>query len=157
MIFGNQGQDDLIGGSSSFYSLVDCRRSGRTAATSSSAARARAADRSFTGDVSASGHANDADAIVGDNGNIVRLVRRRPGELGGLRRLAYDSYGGLTAIQVVRARSCSSTTRRAAPTSTRQRAALDIGGADVIHGESGDDTIYGRRATTSSTATVRTT
>ena len=33
-----------------------------------------AAGRNDAGDTTAQGHANDADAIVGDNGNIYRLV-----------------------------------------------------------------------------------
>jgi Ca2+-binding RTX toxin-like protein len=74
LIFGNLGQDDIIGGSSNLYSL--------TAASQ----RPDSADRIFggagtdisrnnAGDVNGSGHAIDADVILDDNGDILKLVR----------------------------------------------------------------------------------
>ena len=73
VIFGNLGQDDIIGGSSSLFSLT------------SAAQRPDGADlifggsgnhtaRNDAGDTTANGHARDADVIIGDNGNIFRLV-----------------------------------------------------------------------------------
>ena len=49
VIFGNLGQDDIVGGSSNLFSLTTPRRSARTAPTSSSAARARASGRNDFG------------------------------------------------------------------------------------------------------------
>src|SRR5262249_36925065 len=69
-IFGNLGQDDIIGGNSSLFSLTDV------------AHRADGNDTIFGGagtdtlrnDAGDSLHYRDADMILGDNGNIYRLV-----------------------------------------------------------------------------------
>ena len=78
VIFGNLGQDDIIGGSSSLFSLDTPQRrpdggdllfggAGTDVALTD-------AGRLDAGDIAASGHASDSDMMLGDNGNIYRLV-----------------------------------------------------------------------------------
>ena len=147
-IFGNLGQDDLIGGSSDLFGLDDRGTAARRRATSSSAARARALARNDPGDALATGHAHDADVILGDNGDIFRLVARRRNAA--FLTFAYDNYG--PAQVVPRAVSCSTTRRPATRTYTDRTdravhagrgAPTNIGGGDLIHGEGGDDSIHG--------------
>ncbi|HSG95209.1 MAG TPA: calcium-binding protein, partial [Afifellaceae bacterium] len=73
VIFGNLGQDDLIGGSSDLFSLdTPERRPDGTDIIFGGAGTDL--ERSNDGDTTANGHANDSDAILGDNGNIYRIV-----------------------------------------------------------------------------------
>src|SRR5262249_51589039 len=81
VIFGNLGQDDIVGGSSSFFSLVtpDLRPDGDDLIFGGSGQRISRSDIGFaTLDASGAivvdpdGHAKDADTVVGDNGNIIR-------------------------------------------------------------------------------------
>jgi Ca2+-binding RTX toxin-like protein len=129
VILGNLGQDDLIGGSSDLFSY------------NSPSLRADGSDvifggagtdiaRNHAGDTANTGHARDADFILGDNGNIYRLVNAA----GGYRSFNYDNYaGGLRIIpRAVRHLDY-----------TFGGAASDIGAADLLHGESGDDSVYG--------------
>ena len=127
-IFGGLGQDDIIGGSSSLFSLNDrtLRTNGRDVIYGGAGTRI---DRYFDGDNSAERHARDADVILGDNGNIYRLV----GPSGYL-RFNYDTYSGVLAI-VPRVFEFLDYTPGGAPD--------DLGSADLIHGEDGDDTIAG--------------
>jgi Ca2+-binding RTX toxin-like protein/outer membrane protein OmpA-like peptidoglycan-associated protein len=129
MIFGNLGQDDLIGGSSTLFSLT------------TPALRADGADLIFGGagtdlarnNMGDGSHGRDADAILGDNGNIYRLV----GPSGYLNFNYDDAYG----IQIVpRALELKDYTPGGPD---RYPLSVDIGAADEIHGESGDDQIYG--------------
>src|SRR3989442_1683535 len=75
VIFGGLGQDDLIGGSSDFFSLTtpDQRPDGSDLIFGGAGTRiGRNDDTTFaTLDLT---HNRDADAIVGDNGRIVRIV-----------------------------------------------------------------------------------
>ncbi|MBC7133329.1 MAG: hypothetical protein H5U16_09525 [Roseovarius sp.] len=77
-IFGGLGQDDIVGGSSSFFSLVDPenRPDGGDMIFGGSGERIERNDDRLPGDGTEvfERHARDADAIIGDNGNIVRLV-----------------------------------------------------------------------------------
>ena len=80
VIFGGLGQDDIVGGSSDVFGLA------------TPADRPDAADLLFGGagtdiardhlgdDQIANGHARDADVILGDNGNIFRLIDAGSGE-----------------------------------------------------------------------------
>src|SRR5205814_9458859 len=69
VIFGNQGQDDLIGGSSSLFTLTAqaLRPDGDDIIFGGAGTRV---GRNDPGDAAATGHARDADVILGDNGNI---------------------------------------------------------------------------------------
>ncbi|WP_157100266.1 hypothetical protein [Rhodoplanes sp. Z2-YC6860] len=128
VIFGNLGQDDIIGGSSNLFNLK------------TPAMRPDGSDLIFGGagtdiardDVGDGSHGRDADMILGDNGNIYRIV--------GTAGFNYDnSYGEQI---VVRAAQLIDYTP-GGPDYNAAAAAKDIGAADEIHGESGDDFIYG--------------
>jgi hypothetical protein len=148
VIFGNLGQDDLIGGSSSLFSLTtpDKRPDGSDLVFGGSGTQSA---RNDAGDTSVNGHARDSDVIVGDNGNIYRLVGVN-GAVGvgssgvaisnGLLSFNYDNYGG---SQKVAARAVSLLDYTpGGPDFNPAGAAVDIGAADELHGEAGDDFIY---------------
>jgi Ca2+-binding RTX toxin-like protein len=125
VIFGGLGQDDLIGGSSNLYSLTtpDQRPDGGDYIFGG--AGTRTGYDAVTTDL-ADAHSRDADVIVGDNGNIVRIVGTSGRDAGGF--LAYTSDVTSSRRIVVRGVTL-----------------LDpaIAGDDEVHGESGDDQVYG--------------
>ncbi|MEX2044641.1 MAG: hypothetical protein WD941_04755, partial [Opitutus sp.] len=86
------------------------------------------------------GRARDADVILGDNGNIIRLVGTN-GVAGDYLAFGYDNYGSLKIIP--RVVVLLDYTPGGADLNAAA-AALDIGAADEIHGESGNDVIYGQ-------------
>ena len=100
----------------------------------------------------ANGHANDSDTIVGDNGDIIRLVGVNGNGVGAVavalgrqRQPTTCSTTTTTAAgqdHSARASACS-TTRRAAGLQPGPRGQTTSAAADEIHGESGDDFIYG--------------
>ena len=133
-IFGNLGQDDLIGGSSGLFGLTD------------KTMRPDASDLVFGGSGTAtarneagvvdSTHARDADTIVGDNGEIYRLVAA-----GGTTPLGFtydDTFGQQLAVRSVRLLDYTP----GGPDVVASSATTDIRGDDEVHGESGDDTVY---------------
>jgi Ca2+-binding RTX toxin-like protein len=148
VVFGNLGQDDILGGSSSLFSL------------DTPAKRPDGSDLIFGGagvDISrnnigdakedpithvittdATGHARDADTIIGDNGNIYRLVGTN-GTAGAYLGFNYDNYGPLKIV----ARATTLIDYTPGGPDYKASASADIGAADEIHGESGDDFIYG--------------
>jgi Ca2+-binding RTX toxin-like protein len=167
VIFGNLGQDDIIGGSSDQFSLIspDLRPDGSDLIFGGAGTNV---DRNDIGDAmidgdgvisdNATGHARDADTILGDNGNIFRLVeidsttgesiylefvydQSVPDDVGGL----LEDRGNLRIIP--RATELLDYTPGGADiTSTGTDGPLaegDIGAGDEIHGEAGDDSIYG--------------
>jgi hypothetical protein len=153
IVFGNLGQDDIIGGSSSLFSLTTADR--RTDATGADLLFGGAgtdvaltdAGRLDMGDTSASGHANDSDMILGDNGNVYRLVSVGAGGATQFLQFNYDkssTYEDRGAVRiVVRAADLLDYTPGGSDVSAA--AANDIGAADEIHGESSDDFIYGMK------------
>ena len=77
VIFGGLGQDDIVGGSSDLFTLdtADKRPDGADyifGGAGDTTLRAASEPASVN-------HGRDADAIVGDNGRIIRLVGGRPG------------------------------------------------------------------------------
>jgi Ca2+-binding RTX toxin-like protein len=130
LIFGNGGQDDLIGGSSSHFGFAATadRPDGADTIFGGSGMRAAIND---AGDGSTAGHATDADVIVGDNGNIDRLVNSAATAF---LQFAYDTYGAAKIIP--RAVDLLDYTPGVNP-------GTDVGAADVIHGEAGDDSVHG--------------
>ncbi|MGY4311159.1 Ca2+-binding RTX toxin-like protein [Bradyrhizobium sp. JR3.5] len=86
ILFGNQNQDDLVGGNSDMFSLnsptlrpdgSDLIFGGSGNAIALNAAGDATVDTSNNGiniTTNPNGHANDADNILGDNGDIIRLV-----------------------------------------------------------------------------------
>ncbi|HKS60779.1 MAG TPA: hypothetical protein VJT13_03715, partial [Xanthobacteraceae bacterium] len=127
VIFGNLGQDDIIGGSSDLFSLQN-----RTQRPDGSDLIFGGAGTDIARDNNGDGiHGRDADMILGDNGNIYRIV--------GTSGFNYDNNYGLQIV--VRAAKLLDYTPGGADYNAAGQA-LDIGAADEIHGESGDDFIY---------------
>ena len=139
-IFGNLGQDDIIGGSSDQFGLVT-RGSRQDGADLIFGGAGTEIGRADAGDTSNEGHARDADMILGDNGNIFRLVGSNGANSGGYLTFSYDNYSGTLRI-VPRAAQLLDYTPGGSDVDPAA-ATTDIGGADEIHGESGDDVIYG--------------
>ena len=144
-IFGNLGQDDIIGGSSNLFGLLSAAQRGDGSDLIFGGAGTDIA-RNDLGDTSQTGHARDADAILGDNGTIFRIVGT-----GGAANATqttnfnYDGYnGGTGSLNKIAVRSIMQLEYTpgsiivGGPTT-------DIGAADEIHGESGDDFIYGMK------------
>ncbi|MHC4396737.1 MAG: hypothetical protein ACYS1A_13895 [Planctomycetota bacterium] len=144
VIFGNLGQDDIIGGSSELfgYNSQPQRQDGSDIIFGGAGTDIA---RNDLGDETETGHARDADMILGDNGNIFRLVGINGADSGAFLTFYYDNYSA--ALRII---------PRAAelldyhpggldynPALSPHPAANDIGAADEIHGESGDDFIYG--------------
>lgn len=132
-IFGGLGQDDIIGGSSNMFTLTtpSLRPDGNDILFGGAGTRIA---RNDLGDTSTTGHASDADYLVGDNGNIFRLAETNGTGGGGFLVFNYDSYGPAKIIP--RAVQPLDYTPGVA-------AGTDIGGNDTIHGEAGDDFIHG--------------
>ncbi len=173
-IFGGLGQDDLVGGSSSFFSLAtpDNRPDGADYIFGGSGLQRDRNDLDLPGGgtTAAQRHARDSDAIVGDNGNIVRIVGVNGTDVLGSGQLyvrfQYDTYTTATGPNdkiVVRGVSLLDYTpggpdfrpgdfvlSPATPSDPAFRpmfeagiwARVDIGGNDEVHGESGDDVVY---------------
>ncbi|HYT95205.1 MAG TPA: hypothetical protein VEL76_41190, partial [Gemmataceae bacterium] len=162
LLFGNQGQDDLIGGSSEFFGLTSkaLRPDGSVNGNVSGSdlifggsgtmiVRNNPGDATVdpvTGVITTtpSGHANDSDMILGDNGDIIRIVG-----INGVvtsppayQTFNYDNYG--TTKIVVRAGRLIDYTPGGLDFNPAA-AATDIGAADEIHGESGDDFVYAQK------------
>ena len=148
MVIGNLGQDDLIGGSSNLFGLTTAvmRPDGSDVMFGGAANADRLARLAFVGDGAgdvqifgaglAARHAVDADMILGDNGRIFRVLDG----IGSFRQFNYDqSVAGFEdrGTQRVVVRTVDLLDYSANP------ATASIGAADVIHGESGDDSIHG--------------
>jgi Ca2+-binding RTX toxin-like protein len=137
IIFGNLGQDDIIGGSSELFSLTDpnpevaatLRPDGSDIIFGGSG---DAIDRNSEGDGL---HGRDSDMILGDNGNIFRIV--------GTAGFNYDD--GYDEAIVVRAAELIDYTP-GGPDMDPAAEQGDNGAGDEIHGESGDDFVYGMTA-----------
>jgi Ca2+-binding RTX toxin-like protein len=127
VIFGNLGQDDIIGGNSNLFSLANPTQRPDGADLIFGGAGIDIA-RSDAGDLS---HGRDSDMILGDNGNIYRIV--------GTPGFNYDD--GYGEQIVVRAAKLLDYTPGGKDYDDAGQA-LDIGAVDEIHGESGDDFIY---------------
>jgi Ca2+-binding RTX toxin-like protein/Ca2+-binding EF-hand superfamily protein len=136
-IYGGLGQDDIVGGSSSLYNLTDpaMRPDGSDTIFGGNGDMT---DRNTYGDGS---HARDSDMILGDNGNIYRLVGTGGVDTGSLLSFNYDNYAALRIV--VRAAELLDYTPGG--TDYSGDAANDIGAGDTIRGESGDDFIYGQK------------
>ncbi|MDA1274643.1 MAG: proprotein convertase P-domain-containing protein [Verrucomicrobia bacterium] len=140
VIFGGLGQDDIIGGSSEFFGLTTrgLRPDGSDLIFGGAGTDLQ---RNHSGDTANTGHSRDADTILGDNGNIVRLVGTNGVATNTYVSFNYDNYSA--AKIVARAVHLLDYTWGGVdfdPTST----ANDNGAPDEAHGESGDDSIYGQ-------------
>src|SRR5262249_54552149 len=97
LIFGNLGQDDIIGGSSDLFGLRSASQRSDGSDTIFGGAGPHTA-RNDAGDTSAAGHARDADYILGDNGDIFRIVITGVVPTTSFRLFNYDNYGGSLRI-----------------------------------------------------------
>ncbi len=131
VIVGNLGQDDIIGGSSNLFGTTTTanRPDGQDLIFGGSGTKV---GRNDLGDETTIGHARDADVILGDNGNIFRLVGINGVAGAGHLVYNYDTYGSLKIVP-----------------RTIQYLEYAFGDAnntqfnDEIHGEAGDDMIHG--------------
>src|SRR5712691_3465996 len=176
VVFGGQGQDDIVGGSSDMFTLKtsdlrpdspnmlfggsgtaisrnNCGTGGDNASTA-----AMFNSTTHACDPAANGHAHDADAIVANNGDIVRVVATGGGTAPtGFPKFNYDSAGYETAGAeriVPRAINLLHYTpggpdlqNKPGPISAGDIGATGPAGGQAqgseIHGENGDDLIYG--------------
>ena len=151
VVFGNLGQDDIIGGNSSLFSLAThgLRADGTDLLFGGAGTDI---SRSNAGDTGTTAHARDADAIVGDNGNIFRLVGINNTNGGAFLSFNYDNYDAALKIVPRAVQPIDYTPGGPDKTVTVEPGAvainpatglLDHGAADEVHGESGDDVVYG--------------
>jgi Ca2+-binding RTX toxin-like protein len=172
LIFGGLGQDDLVGGSSNFFSLVGRlqRPDGSDTIFGGAGNRTlRDEDSHFAS--TGLDHARDADTISGDNADIVRIVGTNHVDVGATQRyvrFVYDDYDPSAGYDanthlVVRGTTLldytpggpdfrpdlfglaanSNGSLSLAVAAGRNVWTVDIGGNDELHGGMGDDTIYG--------------
>ena len=97
------------------------------------------------------GHAHDADAILGDNGNIYRVVGRdrpvphlRLRQLRGLVGARRPAGRAAARLHADSARRTPRPTRRPRRRATTVAGTGNRGAADFLHGEAGNDLIYGQ-------------
>lgn len=166
LIYGGLGQDDLIGGSSALFGLIteEMRPDGSDIIFGGAGvdiSRNNIGDATEDGTThaittTATGHARDADFIMGDNANVYRLV----GAGDSFRTFNYDNYtynpnSGTYGLRIIpRAMEQLDYTLgggdyagggynqdgQATPIGSL---VADNGAGDLIHGESGDDYIFG--------------
>ncbi|HSG90608.1 MAG TPA: hypothetical protein VLA56_15440 [Pseudomonadales bacterium] len=145
LIFGNLGQDDLVGGSSSMFGLAGAetlRPDGRDLIFGGAGTDLA---RNDAGDLSAEGHARDADVIAGDNANIQRLVGVDGVDSGAYLRFEYDRPEfGYSANEFLVPRAVTLLDYIEGGPDLDAAALGDNGASDEIHGESGDDMVYGQ-------------
>jgi Ca2+-binding RTX toxin-like protein len=155
VIFGGLGQDDIIGGSSNLFSLTDRdqRPDGDDIIFGGAGTRiGRNEDVAPADTIFAERHARDADTIVGDNGNIYRLVGIngvdvKPGKT--YLTFVYDTYS--TTLRIVpRAVELLDYTlggpdlrpgRFSVDDTGTLSSTYDIWGNDQIFGEAGNDDV----------------
>ena len=139
IVFGNLGQDDIVGGSSTAFGLDSSaeRPDGEDILFGGSGERI---GRNEIGDETEQGHARDADIIIGDNGNIYRLVGTNGLDSGNFLTFNYDSYTTSLPIEdqllvIPRSYDLVDYTIGGGP--------QDVGAADLVYGGTGDDVIHG--------------
>jgi Ca2+-binding RTX toxin-like protein len=155
VVFGNQGQDDIVGGSSSLFSL-DTRAErpdgedilfGGAGTRTARNILGQGGD-SILGQVAQ--HARDADVIMGDNANVFVLIDAQDAFPGDFLEFNYDQNPDIGNDPADPLALQHRGSLRLIP---RAFALLDytpgvegpdnIGGSDLIKGEDGDDVIHG--------------
>jgi hypothetical protein len=131
LIFGGLGQDDIVDGSSALFGLATSAQRPDGSDTIYGG-NGTVADDQSPSDSAANGRSRDADVIMGDNANIFRLVGLN-GVSGGA--FLTFSYAADAKQIIVRGFDLLDYTIPESPT--------DIGAADKIYGEAGDDTLHG--------------
>jgi Ca2+-binding RTX toxin-like protein len=132
LMFGNYGQDDMIGGNSELFGLTTADLRPDDFDIMFGGAGTRIA-RNDPGDTSDDGHALDSDYMLGDNGNIYRVVGTNGIDIGSFLTFTYDDYGNVTIIP--RTIHLLDYTPGGDPS--------DIGTDDLMHGEASDDLMLG--------------
>ncbi len=145
LIYGDLGQDDIIGGSSNLFGLGtgELRPDGADmihggAANPTDLARNNAGPVDSNGSTLPGGHTRDADVIMGDNADIFRLVALS----GGSSVFLTFNYDAIYAAD-------PSHYSRIIPRAFQLldydpfNPGPEIGAGDVVHGETGDDIIHG--------------
>jgi len=161
LMYGDLGQDDMIGGSSDLFGLTtaqmrpdgsDIMFGGAGIDFGRNDIGDATVDANGVITTNPTGHARDADYIMGDNADIFRLVQggasatnpTDPKDL--FLVFAYDNYAGGVRI-IPRAMKQLDYTLGGADFAggsyVNGVANADNGAADLIHGESGDDVIFG--------------
>ena len=146
VIFGNLGQDDLIGGSSNLFGLTTAAQRPDGSDLIFGGAGTDVA-RNDAGDTANGGHTRDADTIVGDNGSIFRLTGTNGAGGANFLTFAYDNYVADTdpgTYDRIIPRVVATIDYTPGGIDYSAAAAMDRGAADELHGESGDDVIYGQ-------------
>ena len=150
LIFGGAGQDILIGGSSDLFGYTTPTQRALDGTDTIYGDDGTGTGINDPGDTSANGHEANADVIAGDNAEIVRLVSGTQ-----YLQFAYDNYGANTEHIVPSAVTLLdyspygdtqyTTCNPLVPDwcVTVPGTGLNIGAADFLYGESGNDTIYG--------------
>ncbi len=131
LIFGGLGQDDIVGGSSSLFGLTTSAQRPDGSDTIYGGNGTAASDQSDS-DSSVDGRSRDADVIMGDNADIIRLVGINGVNAGAF--LTFSYAAGAHQI-IVRGFNLLDYSTPESPS--------DIGAADKIYGEAGDDTLHG--------------
>jgi Ca2+-binding RTX toxin-like protein len=139
LIYGGLGQDDIIGGSSEHFGL-DSPGERPDGSDIIFGGAGRDITRNTMGDESDEGHARDADVIAGDNANIYRLVGTGGVSTDAYLVFNYDNYSQTLRI-IPRAVELIDYTPGGLDWDPA--AINDNGAADEIHGEAGDDVLYG--------------
>lgn len=169
LMYGGLGQDDMIGGSSALFGLDDpdpilanqLRPDGSDTMFGGAGidiARNHIGDATLGTDpdgsanvvkTTATGHARDADFMMGDNANVFRLVDGADN----FRVFAYDNYGSLKLVPRAMQQldyTLGGADYRGGVYNADGAADIDgagpgddNGAADLMHGESGDDTLFG--------------
>jgi Ca2+-binding RTX toxin-like protein len=171
-IFGNQGQDDIVGGNSDLFTLAGaCSAANETSGAAGTCRRPDAPNTIFGGsggsdiarnDMGATGansEAHDADVVVANNGDIVRLVATGNGTAAtGFLTFGYDTAafeGGGSERIVPRAVKLLDYTPGGTDLqgTTGPIVSGDIGAGAIdanlqargteVHGGQGDDVVYG--------------
>ncbi|MGC9329054.1 MAG: hypothetical protein ACP5I1_15575, partial [Candidatus Hinthialibacter sp.] len=144
VIFGNLGQDDIIGGSSDLFGLTapEQRPDGSDLIFGGAGVRTgineELTDSNRISIRPEDEHARDSDVILGDNGRIFRLVDAS----GDYLRFNYDQTRASEPFELIVARAVESLDYEY--TNNGDVITFSgLGAADEIHGESGDDFIHG--------------
>ncbi|HMC71695.1 MAG TPA: Calx-beta domain-containing protein, partial [Mycobacteriales bacterium] len=159
VVFGDLGQDDIIGGSSNLYSLTSL--SARPddgdlifgGAGTQTTRNTYGTSGSTTLNETTYLHGTDSDTIIGDNGDIFRLVSAGAGGTTSYLTFTYDNFTDTTRL-LPRAVLLIDYTpggpdyvpgNFGGPNLDFPGTGAtftDVWGADEVHGESGDDTVY---------------
>lgn len=155
VILGNLGQNDIIGGSSNLFGLTEYWQrddSGANILFGGAGTRIERLDEGHGGLIDFEDrHARNASVILGDNGNIFRLVGTNGVDSGANLGFNYDATDPTRGDLRIKARGVDLLDYLRWELAQDAGIAVPshlgfvqvIGAGDLIHGESGDDVIFG--------------